>query len=381
MENTQLVINPKDFGLDEKKVNELTNGLQAIIEERNVLIDNYKTLIVIEATKENLSMFKELRLKIRDNRTKGIEKWHKVNKEFFLTGGRFVDAIKNKEVAENERMEEKLDALEKHFENLEKERLKQIHLERVEKISKFNYEIGTTDFSLMDENMFGAILLGAETKHKEDLEKARLAELARLEAIRLEEEEKAKQKAELERLRLENEAKEKELKEQKAKADAELAEQQRLAKIEADKQAEILRKQKEESDRIASELKAKADAEAKKANDIIEAQRKKLEAERESARQAALEVERLAKEKAAAELKAKQEAEKLEAERLEALKQAELAPDKEKLTKWLNSLSTVAGELKVNGLQNQDAIAVSNLINQKFEGFKKWALEQITNIK
>ena len=106
--NELMKVDPKEFGLEESKANELTSGLTTILEERKVLIDSYIETIKLEITEDNLPIFKELRLQIRDNRTKGIEPWHKVNKQFFLTGGRFVDAIKNKEVAENERMESKL---------------------------------------------------------------------------------------------------------------------------------------------------------------------------------------------------------------------------------------------------------------------------------
>jgi len=263
MENVAVMVNPNDFGLEENKALELTSGLTTILTERETLKNAYLDVIELDLNEENLKTFKELRLKIVKNRTQGIEKWHKTNKEFFLTGGRFVDAVKNKEVAENERMESNLLEKEKHFENLEKARLKAIHEERVSKLLPFNYEIGNVDFSGMDENMFSAILLGAETNHKAKLEAERVAEEQRLEAIRLEAEEKEKQRLEMERLRAENEAKEKQLKEQK-----------RLADIEAKKQAEIIAKQKAEAEKLAAELKAKADAELKA----------KLQAEAEAAK-------------------------------------------------------------------------------------------------
>ncbi len=120
----ELTVNPKEFGIEETKANELTSGLSTTLIEREALKESYKSIISLEITEDNLDKFKDLRIKIRDNRTKGIEKWHKANKEFFLTGGRFVDAIKNKEIIINEEMEAKLLAAEKFFENKEKERLK-----------------------------------------------------------------------------------------------------------------------------------------------------------------------------------------------------------------------------------------------------------------
>jgi hypothetical protein len=201
MTNELIKVDPKEFGLEETKANELTVGLKTILEERNVLIDAYNDVITLEITEQTLPTFRELRLQIRDNRTKGIEKWHKVNKEFFLTGGRFVDAIKNKEIAENERMESKLLDAEKHFENIEKERLKAVHDERVQKLVPYGYEIGTTDFSAMDENMFNAILIGAEKNHNDKIELACKQEEERLEALRIEAEQKEAQRLEMERLR------------------------------------------------------------------------------------------------------------------------------------------------------------------------------------
>lgn len=347
MENTLIKVDPKEFGLEEHKANELTIGLKNILEERQVLSDAYSDVIQLEITEENLSTFRELRLKIRDNRTKGIEKWHKVNKEFFLTGGRFVDAIKNKEVSENERMEEQLLKAEKHFEALEKERLLVVHNERVAQLIPFNYEIGNIDFSAMDDNMFNAILTGAKKNHEDKVEAEKKAEAERLEAIRLAEEEKEKQRLELERLRVENEAKEKQLEQErleaekirlaeKQKADAELAEQKRLADIEAKKQAEIIAKQKEVADRLEKELKAKADAELKE------------------------------KQRIEAEVKAK----------LEAEKKAAKAPDKDKLKEYIVSIDP-----KMNfDLKTMEAAKVLGEINVKLAAFKTWAKQQIESL-
>jgi hypothetical protein len=338
----ELTVNPKEFGIEETKANELTSGLSITIAEREVLKENYKSIISLEITEDNLDVFRELRLKIRDNRTKGIEKWHKANKEFFLTGGRFVDAIKNKEIVVNEEMEAKLLEAEKFFENKEKERLKAVHNERVEKLLPFGYDIGNVDFSGMDNNMFESILIGAKKQHEDRVAAEKKAEDERLELIRLEAEAKEKQSLENERLKAENEAKEKQLKaereaaekkaaELKAKADAELAEQKRLADLEAKKQAEIISKQKAEADKLAAELKAKADAEEK------EKQRKLAEAE-------AL---RLAE--------------------IEASK----APIKKQLESWVKTF-----ELPKTNIDN---VKVAE-IQEKFESFKKWALAQSKSI-
>lgn len=388
--STQLtIIDPKEFGLEESKAVELTSGLKNILDERNVLIDAYNGVIELEITTENLKTFKELRLQIRDNRTKGIEKWHKVNKEFFLTGGRFVDAIKNKEVAENERMEEKLLAAEKHFENLEIERLNKVRIEREQTIAPFGYDFSKVDLSGMDEKMFEMILTGAKKTHEDKLAAEKLAEEQRLEKEKrdkltferdrelrpyeqystniidlnefnladLSEESfidiknklqraKLEKDAEFERLKRENELKEKQLKEAQAKADAEIAEQKRLADIEAKKQAEILAKQKAESEAI---LKKEQEAKAK------------LEAE--------------LKAKADAELKEKQRVEAEQKAKLESEKKAAKAPDKDKMKIWINELELLPIDLKT-----KESNAIATDILTRFAGFKKWANEQIESI-
>lgn len=317
MENVAVLVNPKEFGLEENKALELTVGLNPILEERALLIEEFNKIKDLEVNEENISLFRALRIKFQKNRTQGVDKWHSVTKEVPLRMSQLIDAVKRNENLTNKNYENPLEEKEKFFENLEKARLKAIHEERVSKLLPFNYEIGNVDFSAMDENMFNAILLGAETNHKAKLEAERLAEEQRLETIRLEAEEKEKQRVEMERLKAENEAKEKQLKEEKAKADTELAEQKKLADIEAKKQADIIAKQK-------AELKAKADAEL------------------------------MAKEKAEAE----------------AAKLAK-APVKKQLTVWVESF-----ELPTTSLDSE----ITKEIKSKFEAFKNWSLTQINNI-
>ena len=296
MENAVTIIDPKEVGLKEENANKMVSGLNPIIEERSALEQIYAIVIKKELTPELLKEARDLRLKIRDNRTKGIEVWHKTTKDYFLKGGQFVDAIKRKENVVNELMEAKLSEIEKHFENIEAERIKALHTERAEKLRPFGYEIGATNFGLMDDNMFNAILVGAEKTHKDKLELEAKIEADRIEKEHLEAEEREKQRIENERLKAENEAKEKQLAaerieaekkqaELKSKADAELAEQKRIADIEAKKQADIIAAQKLESDKLAAELKAKADAEAKEKQAKIDEENKRIADEKKAAKQ------------------------------------------------------------------------------------------------
>jgi len=192
-----LEINPTDFGIETTKAKEMLYGLETTISERDALKKSYVDVIDLPITVENLVVFKELRLKIVKNRTQGIESWHKTNKAFYLAGGRFVDAIKNKEILENEQMESKLLEAEKFFENQEKERLLLLKTEREAFLRPF-VEVIPNGLEDLDQDVFDSFL---ETKKKAHLEKL---ESERLEVERLEKERIAREK-EIEAQRIENE--------------------------------------------------------------------------------------------------------------------------------------------------------------------------------
>jgi len=292
------IIKAEDYGLETAKANELTVGLKVVKAERELLIREFEEVSKLELTQENLPKFKALRLKIVKNRTQGVNKWHKTNKEFFLTGGKFIDAIKNKENAINEKMEEKLMFAEKHFENLEKERIAKIQSERVSLLSEFVEDAHERDLVKFEDDEFQA-LLAMKKKEQED----RIAAEKKAEEERI-----AKEKAEAEerkRIVLENE---------KLKKEAE--ERERLAKIEAKKREKVEqeRKEKEESERKIREEKEKkerAEYEAKLKDEREE--KEKIEREEKAKRK-----------KLEAELKAKKEAEQKAKDEEEARLQAEL---------------------------------------------------------
>lgn len=331
-------IDPKEFGLEETKAAELTSGLTTILDERKVLTDLYKETILIEITPENLPKFKELRLKIRDNRTKGIEKWHKVNKEFFLTGGRFVDAIKNKEIAENERMEQALQDAENHFENIEKERLQKLRADRWAEIKTY-IEHEPAGLDAMQQDVFDAFKSGLISQHERKIEAERIAEETRIAKEKAEAEERERVRIENERLKKEAEEKEKELQAEKAKADAERkAAEAKAAKLKAEADAKLKAEQAAKA-KLEAELKAKSDAEEKARKD--------------------------AEKKAADELKAKQLAEA----------KAAKAPDKDKLKSALELFTIGSPEMKTP--EGEDAL---KQIKEKLAGFKKWATEKIESL-
>lgn len=268
-------------------------------------------------------------------------------KENILTEGRLIDKLFKTVTDTAELSESEYEAIEKHAENLEKERKENLKKERLVLLDGLTDNASIYPLSEMSEDAFNELVNGLKLQ-KEAAEAA---------IKKAEEERIAKEKQEAEereRIRLENE-----------RLKAEAAENERLAAIERKKQADTLAKL--EAEKKASEDKARKEKEAQEA---------KLKKERE-------ENERLA-----AKLKAKEDAEKLaikkaqeekekeEKERIEAEKKAEKAPDKEKLKKFVSQFSIPA---QATGL-GVDAIKAEALIIEKFNAFKKWAESVSENI-
>lgn len=321
------------FGIEPVKAKKMINGLSTVFAERQILKDAYEDVIQLEINSENLPTFKELRLKFVKIRT-SIDKWHKTNKAFYLAGGRFVDAIKNKEIAETEEIESKLYEAEKFFENQEKQKAKELNDLRILKISPYVENADQMDFKEFSDEDFDDFVFGKKTKFEQRIAEEK-AEAERLEAERI-----AREKA-IEAQRIEN---------------------------------EILRKEAEEKE--AQLQKERAEAEAKQK--AIQEEADKKVREEKAKQEAILKAEQEAKAKLEAELKAKKEAElkaenerlaKIESERKEAEKLAK-APIKKQMNVWIDSFSH--GEIQEN--------ETSKLILDKFEAFKKWAKSEIEKL-
>jgi hypothetical protein len=331
------IIKPSDYGLDESKGAEITKGLSSIIAEREILKKEYEKCIVLECTPENIPLFKDLRIRIRDNRTKGIEVWHKNNKAYFLAGGQFVDAIRRKESGENEYMEEQLLNGEKFLENQEKERLEKLRISRLEMLRPYS-DIEPMALGHMQQEVFDNYLSGVKSAYEAKVEAEKKAEADRIAKDKKDAEEREAQR--LENIRLKEEA----------------AERERLAEIERKKQAQILAAQKAKADKERAALLEKAEAERK--------ERERLEAEIKAKNEAI--------EKAQAEAAAKLETERKAKEAQE--KKARLAPDKDKLKSLAATIKTIQLP-EVKNLEAQAVIAdvqsllnkVVNFINEKAE--------------
>lgn len=315
-------VNPTEFGIEESKATELIGNLPQIKGERQILEQMYEQVILLDIEDKNTSKkAKELRLKIKENRTKGIEVWHKTSKDFFLKGGQFVDAIKRLEIAVNQRMEENLEQIEKHFEIKEakrKQELSELRIAELELYSDF-VPMGINFGELSDEE-YKKIFNDSKLQYEAKLEADKKAEEQRIAQEKAEAEAREQRRLENERLKAEAEKREKEIE----------AERKKQAKIQAEKDAE-LKRERDAKAKLEAELHAKKEAEAK------------------------AESERIAEEKRL---------------RLEADKKAK-APIQKQLSIWVDEFTIP----EIN-IENEK----KTLIIQKFEAFKKWAKSEIRSL-
>lgn len=320
------IIDPKEFGIEEKQAESIVSKLNQIVFERVELFEEYEKVVELDAETTSSEVFKKLRLSISNNRTKQLEPARKADKELFLRGGQFVDARYNREITENQRREAVLLEKEKHNENLQKQKAKDLNDARIERLRPYG-DFELMNFAEFSEEDFDDYLLGKKTRF-ENAQKEAEAEALRIEAEKLEAiETNRRQLAIAPYLQFSNtfscEISELSLEEFEV-----LLSECQQAKIEFDKkQAEIEKENdrlRKEAEVIAKELQDKKDAELKAEND------------------------RLAKEKELAK-----------------------APIKKQLEVWVNDF-----QLPECTVYN----ATSKEITEKFEAFKKWSINQINNL-
>ena len=277
--NTNLVkIDASEYGLEETKAQQIEAQFKPMLEKMSELEKEYNEVIKLEVSGETCAKAKELRLKYVKVRT-GTAEIHKNQKAFYLAGGRFVDGWKNAQKFASEGIEDKLMAIEKHYENLEKEKAAKLQTERVEKLTKYDVEVIPENLGIMPIEVWDNYLSGTKLNYENRIAAEKKAEEDRI----------AREKAEAderERIRLENEKLKKEAEKREAQA----------------KKLEVERKAAEEL-RIANEKKAEA---ARK----LEEEKKNKEIE---------EKERIALAKYQAELTEKDRLEKIEREKREKL--------------------------------------------------------------
>ena len=357
---TEIVkLNPTEFGLTESKASEIAAQFKPMLDKMVELEAEYNA--IIENTDHSIELSakaKELRLKYVKVRT-GTAEIHKKQKDFYLSGGRFVDGWKNAQIFASKGIEETLENIEKYFERAEAERIERLGARRNSELQVLG--MGNSDANMlgtMSDEIWGNYIEGVKISLQRRLDAERQAEIERLAAIEKEKEEKAKALAETRRLLAEN---------------ARIAEEQR---VERDKQAEALRLANEKAQKERLLVEAQRKAEQDKADALLEQQRKDMEKQRQLAQQK-LKAEKDKSDKLAAELKAKalEEANRIANEQTEARRLA-AAPDKEKLLTWLHDIKGVESVK----LSAENAKECADKIQGAFESFYQESIKLINNL-
>jgi colicin import membrane protein len=368
---------PEKFGIEPNKAIELMGSLPLIKQQREELITRFNEVMKLDINDpETAKLASELNRLVVKNRTQGVEKWHKDAKDVFLRGGQFVDAIKRTECAINSTMEDELQKIIKHRENIEKERIEQIRQERLSIIAEFNaVEMpGLADFP---QEAFEAYVTGLRAKRdaelraeqerieqekKQRLHQERKSYLSRyadfipgfeglfLGEISQEEYVKIGTDAKAEKDKYDKEQDDIRKENERLKIEADKKEQERIAEA---------KKAQEEADRL---LKIQQDKEAK-----IKAEADaKLKAEQEKARKAQEDAENLRKAEQAridAENKAEQD-------RLAEQERIASQGENERILSWVDSFELPETPQGKYGKKSQAKIAD---IQARFESFKNWA--------
>jgi hypothetical protein len=255
-------LDPTEYGLDENRAKEVEVAFTPAIIERDALLDVYQNLLTLEITPAVCEQAGELRKKLVKIRT-NIGRIHQSEKAFYLAGGKFVDAWKNKNIAPIEMMESNLSDIELHYVRIENARISALGEERSQLVAKYTTAI-PSGLAMMEQETFDSLLLGIKAGYEAKIKAEK--ELA-------EEMERKKEADRIEMARLS--AENKRLEAERIRHQQAIAEQVKLAEAEAKaKQDEINRlrseaiakekKELEEAKRIKAE-----EAKAKRAPDKV----------------------------------------------------------------------------------------------------------------
>lgn len=317
--NSIVKIDPKEFGLEESKAAQIEAQFKPMLDKMVELEVEYNRILSMPIeSPETAAAAKNLLKQYVKVRT-GTFDIHKVQKAFYLAGGRFVDGWKNAQLFASQGIEEKLSNIVNYADNLEKERIKKLETERIEILTPYT-SIMPAGLGVLPEDVFQNYLTGVKVAHEAKIKAEQQAEIERQLKLKREAEEREAQRIENERLK-------KEAAEREAKMKAERAENEKKLRAEREK-AEAKRKaseakakkEREEIERQAAEREAKIRLE----NEVIQ---KRLKEKEEAERK---EIQRIEAEKKAAEI---------------AEKKAKSAPDKEKLKIFVSSLSSLKSEI------------------------------------
>lgn len=345
-----LAVVVNEQGLEKPKAELLLSSFAPFFAEAKELVKEGRSLEVTDVNDdEGMKKAREIRRKLQDIRTKGVEVTRKELKEQSLRESRAIDGMANVIKAIIVPVEKHLMEQEKYKELQEEKLLLERYQKRIDLLSQYVDDVTLYKIKEMSDEAFEKLLGDAKLAHEAKVEAERKAEEERLEQerkLKLLNDRKLEiapyrdyitdtmPKLTIETTEDEFKSMLKELKELKKKDDEE-----RKALAEKAKQERIAREEAEE----------------------------KLRKQQEAEKQRKIKEEAEAKAKAEAEAKAKAEADEKE-------RQAMLAPDKDKLTKFANELHDFVGK-NSPALKSDDSQQLLNrvlgMLNQAEDTIRK----------
>lgn len=282
--NTTIIIGSDKNPLTENKATDLDNIYTPMIAMLSEMELEYNELVVKEINEGLSKDAKALRIRISKVRI-NADKARKDAKAEILRAGNAIQGAYNTLAFAVTSKEEKLLSIEKHYENIEKEKITKLQDNRENQLTDLGIEIFPFGLGEMQIDVWDAYFESVKKTYLDKIEAEKQADIKRIAEEKAEKE--RIEKIELENKRLEKEAKEKEriVKIEQEKRDK--AEKERLEKekIEQDKRTEKIRierleqqkkqdllnfkiaEAKEQKENLEKQLQDKKDAELKEAKE------------------------------------------------------------------------------------------------------------------
>lgn len=178
------LINAEELGLQENKAKEIASIYVPMVKMLEDMEGQFNELVKHdEITEELVKDAKRLRLDIRTVRL-NADKARKSAKDEYLKAGNAIQGAYNTLKFAVESKEEKLMAIEQHFENIEKERVEKLRLSREQELRDYGVEFFPTGLGEMEDIVWSNFLKGTKVSYEAKREIEKQAEEARLEEER-----------------------------------------------------------------------------------------------------------------------------------------------------------------------------------------------------
>ena len=175
-----VVVNPAEYGIEESKAAQIAAVFRPMLAKMEELEAEYNEIIKLSPDdKLAQKLAKELRLKYVKVRT-GTAEIHKLQKEFYIRGGKFIDGWKNTQAFISHDKEQALENIEKYAEIMENKRLDDREADRIVKLQPY-VDFLPQGLRTMADDVFETYLSGTIASYEAKLRAEAEAEKARIE--------------------------------------------------------------------------------------------------------------------------------------------------------------------------------------------------------